>query len=272
MSASGDWAFAHVDVGGLTVDAITEDQVAEQVERGWATGRGGWIVTPNVDIWWRARRDRECARLVACADLVVADGMPLVWASRLAGEPVPERVTGSGLVERLSRAAGLYGRSVHVVGGGAGEAARLAGEALTRRYPGLHLAGWTVPPFGFEHDPSGTARVLDEIVACRADLVLIGLGFPKQERLAEQLRPRMPEAWLLGCGGGVAMAAGVARRPPPWAGRLGVEWIGRLAQEPRRLARRYLIDDIPAAVLLQALSLRRRWRRRHPAGAGHPTS
>lgn len=247
-----------VNVCGLGIDAVTEQQVLDRVVADWSAGRGGWVVTPNVDIWLRARRDASCARLIERADLVVADGMPLVWASRLAGDRLPERVTGSGLVERLSEAAGRAGRSVYLVGGGAGETAARAGAALAGRYPGLRLAGCSVPPFGFEHDAEQTARLVAEVAASDADLVLVGLGFPKQERLAELLISRMPRAWVLGCGGGVAMAAGEARRSPRWAQRMGVEWVVRLFQEPRRLARRYLVDDAPAALVLLAGSLRRR--------------
>jgi N-acetylglucosaminyldiphosphoundecaprenol N-acetyl-beta-D-mannosaminyltransferase len=255
-------ASGRVNVCGLGIDAVTEQQLVDRVVADWSAGRGGWVVTPNVDIWLRARRDDSCARLIERADVVVADGMPLVWAARLAGDRLPERVTGSGLVERLSEAAGRAGRSVYLVGGGAGETAALAGAALAERYPGLRLAGCSVPPFGFEHDAEQTGRLVEEIAASAADLVLVGLGFPKQERLAELLVPRMPRSWILGCGGGVAMAAGETRRSPRWAQRMGVEWVVRLLQEPRRLARRYLVDDAPAALVLLAGSLRRRVTRR----------
>ncbi len=257
-----------VDVCGLGLDAVTEQEVVDQVSAGWAAGRGGRVVTPNVDIWRRARRDDSCARLIGRADLVVADGMPLVWAARLGGDRLPERVAGSGLVERLSEAAGAQQRSLYLVGGGAGQTAARAGAALVGRYPGLRLIGCSVPPFGFEHDAGQTAALIEEIVAGAPALVLIGLGFPKQERLAELLAPRLPGSWILGCGGGVAMAAGEVRRCPRWAQRAGVEWVFRLLQEPRRLARRYLVDDAPAALLLLAGSLRRRivGRRADPVG------
>jgi N-acetylglucosaminyldiphosphoundecaprenol N-acetyl-beta-D-mannosaminyltransferase len=147
---------------------------------------------------------------------------------------------------------------VHIVGGGVGDTALRAAQALVERHRGLRLAGASVPPFGFEHDPEQLAAVVAEVVASDADLVLIGLGFPKQERLAELLATRLPAAWLLGCGGGVALAAGDSKRPPAWTQRLGVEWIVRLVQEPRRLARRYLIDDAPAALVLLAGSIQTR--------------
>jgi N-acetylglucosaminyldiphosphoundecaprenol N-acetyl-beta-D-mannosaminyltransferase len=250
-----------VDVGDVAFDQVTQSEVVETVEQAWLTGRGGWIVTPNVDIWLRTRRDASCAELVSRADLVVADGMPLVWASRIAGTPLPERVTGSGLVERLCAAAGSSGRALFIVGGGAPEIAERAGAALAVRYPGLRFTGAVTPEYGFERDPRRVQELVAAVRDSGADLVLVGLGFPKQERIAELVRAELPAAWVLGCGGGIAMASGDARRSPPWAQRLGVEWVVRLAQEPRRLSRRYLVDDAPAAIVLLWGALRARLRR-----------
>jgi N-acetylglucosaminyldiphosphoundecaprenol N-acetyl-beta-D-mannosaminyltransferase len=247
-----------VDVGDVAFDHVTESEVVDTVEQAWRAGRGGWIVTPNVDIWLRTRREASCAELVSRADLVVADGMPLVWASRIAGTPLPERVAGSTLIERLSEAASRQGRAVFIVGGGLPGTSVTAGEALAGRYPGLRFAGSVVPEFGYEKDPEQVAAIVDQVAASGADLVLVGLGFPKQERLAETLCERLPTAWVLGCGGGIQMAAGEAKRPPLWAQRMGVEWIVRLLQEPRRLGHRYLVDDVPAALILLGQSLRRR--------------
>jgi N-acetylglucosaminyldiphosphoundecaprenol N-acetyl-beta-D-mannosaminyltransferase len=252
---------SRVDVGGLGFDPVSEEDVVRVVDDGWGRGEGGWIVTPNVDIWLRTRREPECAELAGRADLVVADGMPLVWASRLSGTPLPERVTGSGLVERLCAAAAARGGRLFIVGGGAPGIAERAGVALAERYPGLVFTGEITPDFGFERDPARTAELVEAVRQSRADLVLVGLGFPKQERVAELIRPQLTRAWVLGCGGGIAMASGDARRSPHWAQRLGVEWVVRLVQEPRRLARRYLVDDAPAALVLLGGALRARLRR-----------
>lgn len=252
-----------MQVGGLGFDAVTEAEVVRIVADDWTAGVGGWIVTPNVDIWLRTRREPQCAELVSRADLVVADGMPLVWAAGIAGTPLPERVTGSGLVERLCQAAGARGLGLYIVGGGAADIAPRAGAALTARYPGLRFTGATTPDFGFEHDPTRTRELVDAVRLSGAALVLVGVGFPKQERLAELIREALPSAWVLGCGGGIAMASGDARRSPRWAQRLGVEWMVRLVQEPRRLAHRYLVDDAPAAVVLLAGAVKARLRWAH---------
>ncbi len=233
----------------------------ERVEHGWLAGDGGVIVTPNIDIWRMCRKDDGCKRLVDDADIVVADGAPLLWASSLAGDPLPQRVPGSGLVETLTAAAAREGRSVYVIGGGEGDTCLRAAQALSHRYPGLRVAGAVAPPFGFDSDPVLLARVVEEAAMSGTDLFLVGLGFPKQDRLAALIAQRCPAAWALGCGGGIAMAAGDVLHTPGWVQRIGVEWVVRLVQEPRRLSRRYLVDDVPAAVRLLAMSVRTRFRR-----------
>lgn len=251
-------ATERVDVGGVHVDPVTASEVVDRVDSAWSQGLGGTIVTPNVDIWRTTRRDSSSARLVNHASIVVADGQPLVWAARLAGTPLPGRVTGSSLVEKLSARAAERGRSVFVLGGGADNTADLAVDALMSRYPALRVVGTVVPPFGFEAAEESYGALVEKVTTSNADLVFVGLGFPKQDRLAADLQERMPQTWFLGCGGGLAMAGGLQRRSPAWAQRLGVEWVVRLLQEPRRLARRYLIDDIPAGLQLIGLSLRAR--------------
>ena len=115
-------------VAGVEFDALTEEQVVARVMEGLRIGRGGWIVTPNVDICRQVSRDAEARALVGRASVVVADGMPLVWASRLGGEPLPERVTGASLIFSLSAAAAAGGRSVYLLGGEPGVPDKAAAE------------------------------------------------------------------------------------------------------------------------------------------------
>ncbi|GAA3197521.1 WecB/TagA/CpsF family glycosyltransferase [Nonomuraea roseoviolacea] len=246
-------------VGAVHVMALTEAAVAEHVARAWAAGRGGAIVTANVDIVRAATRDPSLAELVAGSELVVADGMPVVWAGRLAGTAVPERVTGSSLVHTLSARAARAGRSVYLLGGDPG-VPEAAAEALAARSPALRIAGALSPPYGFDTDPVAYREVIGQVVAARPGLVLVGLGFPKQERLIRDLRPDLPAAWFLGCGAGIPMAAGQFSRAPRALQRAGGEWLHRLALEPRRLARRYLRDDAPFALALLAGALLSRFR------------
>jgi exopolysaccharide biosynthesis WecB/TagA/CpsF family protein len=246
-----------VQVGNIWFDALTEQGVIEAVRQSWAAGRGGSIITVNVDVARLATKRPDLADLVAAGSLVVADGMPLVWASRVGGQVLPERVTGSSLVFSLSAAAADDGRSVFILGGAEGVPGKAA-EALSLRSPNLRVAGTDSPPFGFDRTDEGVRRAVGAVVAAAPDLVLVGLGFPKQEKLIEQLRRAWPNAWYLACGGGIPMAAGVRRRASPLVQRLGLEWVHRLILEPRRLARRYLRDDLPFAIELLARTMMRR--------------
>ncbi|WP_103960483.1 WecB/TagA/CpsF family glycosyltransferase [Nonomuraea solani] len=248
-------------VGGVGVDALTEDQVVQRVAAELEAGRGGRIVTPNVDICRAAAADPALRELVCSADLVVSDGMPLVWAARLLGTPVPGRVTGADLIWSLSGLAARRGWPVYLLGGPPG-AARGAAAELTGRHPGLRVCGVDAPPYRFDATPEGSELVRRKVAAARPRLVFVGLGFPRQDRLIADLRKDLPGAWFLGCGAAIAFAAGTVARAPEWMRRAGLEWAFRLGSEPRRLGRRYLADDLPFALRLLAGSLATRVRSR----------
>ncbi len=220
-------------------------------------GGGGWISTLNVDIWRAASRDPALQRLISGASLVVPDGMPVVWAARLHRTPLPERVAGSSLILTLSEAAARERRSIYLLGGDAG-VPELAASALCRRFPGLRVAGTCSPPAGFAATAAGIASIGDRLLAAAPDIVYVGLGFPKQERLIADLTAVLQGSWFVACGAAIKFASGVLPRAPLWMQHAGLEWLFRLASEPRRLTRRYLIDDVPFALALLALSAARR--------------
>jgi N-acetylglucosaminyldiphosphoundecaprenol N-acetyl-beta-D-mannosaminyltransferase len=249
-----------VRVAGVVVDVLSEEQVVRRVGGALEAGEGGRIVTPNVDICRLAAADPSLRDLVCSADLVVADGMPLVWAARLLGTPLPERVTGAGLVWALSELAARRGWPVYLLGGPPGVPQRAA-RVLMRRYPGLRVCGAHSPPYGFDATPEGRDLVRRRVVAARPRLVFAGLGFPRQDRLIAQLTEELPGTWFLGCGAAIAFAAGTVRRAPVWMRRAGLEWAFRLGAEPARLARRYLIDDLPFAARLLGGCLAARFKR-----------
>ncbi|MGH3897233.1 MAG: WecB/TagA/CpsF family glycosyltransferase [Pseudonocardiaceae bacterium] len=244
-----------LEVGGVGLCALTERDVVARVREQWRAGQGGSIVTANVDIIRAASRDADLRELVTSASMVVPDGAPLVWAARLMRRRLPERVTGSSLVFSLAEAAAVDGRSIFLLGGDPG-VPEAAARVLQSRYPGLRVAGTLAPPFGFDTTEDGMDHVVRAVTAAAPDLVLVGLGFPKQERTIQRLRGALPDAWYLGCGAGIPMAAGQFRRAPVLMQHLGMEWLHRLALEPRRLAGRYLLDDLPFALTMLAAALR----------------
>ena len=236
-------------VAGVDFDALSEQQVVARIVGDSDDGRGGWVVTPNVDICRQLRHDPAARALVSGASLVVADGMPLIWASRLRGDPLPERVAGASLIFTLSAAAAASGKSVYLLGGEPGVPARAAAK-LARRYRGLLVAGVDAPPFGFDRQPGEIEAIAAKLAQAKPDIVFVGLGFPKQEHLIAALAPALPAAWFIGCGAAIPFAAGTLPRAPRWMQPLGLEWIHRLISEPRRLLRRYLVNDVPFALLL----------------------
>ncbi|WP_285703921.1 WecB/TagA/CpsF family glycosyltransferase [Microtetraspora sp. NBRC 16547] len=266
MTRPGQATRARVPVAGVELDPLTEDEVVTRVFEALRRGRGGHVLTPNVDICRLAVRDAELRALVRRADVAVADGMPLVWAARMLGTPLPGRVTGADLIWALSEAAARHGVPVYLLGGPAG-VADAAAVTLCARYPRLVVAGTHSPPYGFESSPDGVAAIRDALLAAMPGLVFVGLGFPKQDRLIEVLRADLPGTWFVGCGSAIAFAAGAVRRAPEWMRGVGLEWLFRLLSEPGRLGRRYLVDDLPFALRLLAGGLFRRGVSAEPTSA-----
>lgn len=250
-----------VQLLGVRIDALRCAEAVGVVLASLDAGVGGWVLTPNVDILRRLVRDRGFARLCEGTTLRLADGMPLVWASRVQGTPLPERVAGSELVVPLACEAARRGRSMYLLGGNPGAACGAA-EQLRRRFPDLIIAGTMCPPMGFDRDEAQVARVVAEIAATRPDIVLVGLGSPKQERLIDRLRGAWPGAWYFGVGITFSFLSGQVPQAPRWCRRIGLEWAHRLIHEPRRLARRYLVDGLPfvLAMLVSAAWVRIRGR------------
>jgi N-acetylglucosaminyldiphosphoundecaprenol N-acetyl-beta-D-mannosaminyltransferase len=251
-----------VDLMGMGIDRLSEAEAIGRIVSSLKRGKGGWVITPNLHHLREYTRSPELATLFERADLVVADGMPLVWASRLKGSPLPTRVAGSDLVWSLSAEAALHGRSVYLLGGEP-PACEAAEARLRSLYPGLRVAGCYSPPAGFEHDPRELRRIRMQLIATQPDIVFVALGFPKQERLIERLVGALPSTWFLGIGASLDFIGGASRRAPDWMMALGLEWLHRLGQEPRRLFRRYVVHGLPFAARLFAHAL---WRRRGETG------
>ena len=219
------------------MDALTFAGAVEAVEGLLASGNGGALFTPNVDHIVTADSHAGLREAYAAADLAVADGPWVVWASRLLGTPLPGKISGSDLLLPMARAAGQKGRSIYLLGG-----APAVAEAAARR---LENEGALI--CGLESPSIDLAESQDELVAriaaARPGLVLVALGCPKQELWIHRHRAILKPAVLVGIGASLDFLAGRIRRAPPWISRAGMEWAFRLALEPRRLARRYLIND-----------------------------
>lgn len=250
MLVSGRFALGHA-----LIHRDSLEEVAQEIVRLAARAAPAMVVTPNADQLVNLEHDPALRAAYARADLVVPDGMPVVWASRLLGTPVKERVTGSDLMPRLCEIAAQARLKVFLLGGAQGVGQRAA-ENLVRRHPQLAIVGTLSPPFGFERDAGQSAGIVDAIRDSGADLVFVCLGSPKQEVWTCRHLSRFDKGVFLGVGAAIDFCAGSMKRAPRWMQRTGLEWLYRLGQEPRRLAGRYA-KDLYFFVLLG----REMWRR-----------
>lgn len=232
-----------VDLFGCSFDPVSLPQALDRI-RGWVEGdtlRQG--VGVNVDHLCKMDRDPGFAAQVAAADLITADGMPVVWGSRLLGRPLPQRLPAIDLMDALLPLCAERGWPIYLLGARP-EVVEAAAGALAAAHPGLVVAGHHD---GY-YDGDGPWRGIAE---SGAKLLFLGMSSPKKEAFVDRNRGRLGDVrFALGVGGAFDIAAGRARRAPTWLGDLGLEWAYRLAQEPRRMARRYLWDDLRFAKLL----------------------
>jgi len=241
----------------LWVDAVNPAQAVQTI-RGWIDARvREYVCFANVHGAVEAWKDPSLVSVYRGAGLVVPDGMPLVWLGRLRGHRQVRRVYGPDLTLALAEAFAVRGLRLYLYGGEPGVADALA-LALANRFPGLVVAGAEAPPFRPLTPEEDTATVA-RINAASAHAVLVGLGCPKQERWMAEHRQALSAPVLLGVGAAFDFLTARVRQAPRWMMALGLEWLFRLLQEPRRLARRYLVYN-PVFLFhatLQLLGLRR---------------
>jgi N-acetylglucosaminyldiphosphoundecaprenol N-acetyl-beta-D-mannosaminyltransferase len=230
-----------VRIGRIPVDCLTTAEVFRKIELMVRARAGGAIFTPNVDHVVIAESNETFRAAYQCATLSLADGMPLVWLSRILRRPIPERVAGSDLFAPLMELAAEHRWRVYLLGGTDGVA-----EAVARRLrerPGVNVVGCDSPivrPDGSELSEDSVKRVR----AARADLMVVALGTPKQELWIHRVRNLVGPTVVLGFGASLDFFLGRQKRAPRWAATAGLEWLYRLVHEPRRLWRRYLVRDL----------------------------
>jgi N-acetylglucosaminyldiphosphoundecaprenol N-acetyl-beta-D-mannosaminyltransferase len=205
-------------------------------------GTSALVVTPNVDHLVRLEHDAEFDDAYARASLRFADGAPLVMLARALGTPLPERVAGVDLTVEVLAAAERAERSVYFLGGQPAVLDR-AVASLRARFPGLRVAGTASPRVELDAIGPDEREALDAISESRPDLLVMFLGTPKQEKWFWRRGDLLPPTVALAVGGTVDMLAGARRRAPRWIQRVGLEWVWRLAQDPKHLAHRYLVQD-----------------------------
>ena len=227
------------EILGISFDALTMNEAEEAADRLMKAGNGGYIVTANTEILLAARKDRGYLEAVGSADLVAADGIGVLYAGRILRRHLPERVTGSDLTPRLLKRLAARSGSVFLYGAKPGVAERAA-EMLQRTYPGLVIAG---TENGYIKDETLLWKRLREM---KPDLLLLGLGFPRQEKWMAANRERT-DALMIGVGGLIDVFAGDVKRAPEIWCRLGLEWLYRLIRQPWRIGR---MSKLPLILIL----------------------
>lgn len=244
---------------GSDVDALTLSE-ATQMLLDWAyectakraTGDSlppcRFVVTPNLDHAVLLRKSEPLRAAYRAAALVLADGFPLVWASRIFGRPLPERVAGSDLTPAVLRDATELLRVFLL--GATEESSLLASKNVEEKYPQATVVGRLSPPLGFEHDARWSERIVTAIAESEASLVIVGLGAPKQELWVHAHAAQLPGTCVLCVGATIDFLAGHVARAPQWVQALHLEWLHRMLGDPRRLVRRYARDAAALPVLL----------------------
>jgi N-acetylglucosaminyldiphosphoundecaprenol N-acetyl-beta-D-mannosaminyltransferase len=238
-----------VNLLGTLIDCVDAPQAIARIDAFVQSRCFHQVVTANVDFLRIADKNEAFRDLLNGADLVLADGMPLVWASRRRRNPLPARVTGVDMILACAQLAADRGYRIFLLGAAPG-VANDAAQVLQCRFPGLRVVG-TYSPANTE--PAELEMCANMVHAAKADMLFVALGAPKQDEFIHHYRDRLNVPMCMGVGGAFDMLAGNVRRAPLWIQRHGLEWCYRLIQEPRRLWKRYLIHDLPifARMMLQ---------------------
>ncbi len=245
-----------IDLLGCPFDAISFDETMDAVRDAVVGGRHLQVVPGSVDTVMKARGDAEFLADLRRAELVVADGQFITWAAHWLGTPLRKRVSGTEFVWHCARVSAESGRGVALIGAAPGVADRAAVE-MERRYPGSEVFALPTP---FPLDADANAKLVEQIRERKAAIVLAALGAPRQERWIRDHLAASGANVGAGIGSAFDIICGDMRRAPMWMQRLSLEWFHRMMLEPRRLGRRYLVEDMPFVALLAREVVRRRRR------------
>lgn len=225
------------------VDNLTMREALMKIDQLIRARKNAYVVTPNVDHLVQMERGGELNDVYRDADLILTDGKPLIWISKWYGTPIKEKISGSDLFPKVCKLAAKRGYRMFFLGAAEGVAAKAA-ENLTKKYEGLQVVGTYSPPFGFEKDEEEMAKIKQMIKESDPHILIVGLGCPKQELFMYHHRDELGVPISFGLGASLDFEAGNIKRAPRWMADHGLEWLFRITQDPKRLAKRYLVDDI----------------------------
>lgn len=225
------------------VDNVTEAEAIEHIEACIKERKIGHVITPNVDQIVKIEKDPYFKEICDNAELLLVDGHPLMWIAKWYGRPIKEKICGSDLVPHLCDIASKKGYRVFLLGAAEGVAAKAA-RNLEKLYPGIIIAGVYSPPFGFEKDKSELEKINTMLFESKADLLFVGMGVPKQDIFIYENMQKYKIPMSFSIGATIDFIAGEQKRAPKWMTDHGIEWIYRLLGNPKRMFKRYIIDDM----------------------------
>lgn len=225
------------------IDNMTMNETINQIDKLINDGGYHYIVTPNVDHIVKLEKDKEFEEVYKNADLILTDGKPLIWISKILRTPIKEKISGSDLFPNVCKLAAQNKYKVFLLGAAEGVAEE-ASRKLQGKYKGLDIVGSYSPTYGFEKRKSEVEKIIEIIKKAKPDILAVGLGAPKQEKFIFKYKDDLKVPISLAIGASIDFEAGKVKRAPKWMQNCGLEWFYRFLKEPRRMFKRYFIDDV----------------------------
>lgn len=227
----------------IDIDNVTMEECIQIIDKLIQSKTYNYIVTPNVDHIVKLESDKEFQEVYRNADLILTDGMPLIWYSKIINKKIKEKISGSDLFPKICEYAANKNYKVFLLGAGEG-VAEIAKNKLEAKYKGLNIVGTYSPKYGFENDEKYIKNMIELINKAKPDILAVGLGAPKQEKFIYKYKEKLKVPVSLAIGASIDFEAESIKRAPVWMQKSGLEWFYRLIKEPKRMYKRYLIDDM----------------------------
>lgn len=235
---------ARIKFMNTCIDNLTMSETLNEIDKLIQKKKCSYVVTPNVDHIVRLEKDEELQKVYKNASLVLTDGKPLIWISKWYKTPIKEKISGSDLFPRVCQLAANKNYTIYLLGAAEG-VADTAARNLMKKYPGLNIVGTYSPPFGFEKNEQEMNKIKTQIQDVHPDILIVGLGCPKQEKFMYYYHCKeLGVPISFGLGASIDFEAGNIKRAPKWMSNHGLEWLYRFSKEPKRLFKRYFVDDI----------------------------
>lgn len=231
------------------INNMTMSETIDEIEKMLASNKKSYVVAINVDVVMKIEQDSYLKKIVDNADMVLVDGKPLVWISRLLGRPLKAKISGSDLVPLLCEEAAKKKYSIFIIGGRDGVALQ-AKKCLEEKMPAIRIVGTYAPPLGFENNEVELSKINEMISTEKPDILISCFGCPKQEKWIYENIEKYDAKVSICAGATVDFLAGNIKRAPRWMSEYGLEWFYRFLQEPKRMFRRYFVDDIKIIKLI----------------------